>query len=105
VARAEREAMAKRPGVRIGMAAEEVINQTSWGKPLSIRRTTTASGVREQWIYDGNNYLYFENERLTAIQNWGARCPLTCSCSTRRAPSSRRQGNNPEQRIQLLCPQ
>lgn len=64
------------PGVKIGMSAKTVINETSWGAPKKINRTTTASGVREQWIYDhcGYNrcysgYLYFTNGILTAIQN------------------------------------
>jgi hypothetical protein len=30
--------------------------------------TETASGTREQWVYDHRRYLYFENGRLVAIQ-------------------------------------
>jgi len=62
-------AQAKKPGARIGMSPEQVTKETSWGKPNHINRTTTAYGVHEQWVYGGGNYLYFENGRLTAIQN------------------------------------
>ena len=58
----------KQKGVSIGMTPEDVI-ASSWGKPKSINRTTTASGVREQWVYGGGNYLYFMNGKLDAIQN------------------------------------
>lgn len=68
-ARAQREAFARRPTPRIGMSRDEVVNATNWGKPLSIRRTTSASVVREQWIYGDKHYLYFENGKLTAIQD------------------------------------
>jgi hypothetical protein len=67
--RAAREAMARRPGVRIGMTQQDVLERSNWGPPQSRRRTTTAEGVREQWIYEGSNYLYFENGKLVAIQD------------------------------------
>lgn len=40
----------------------------AWGEPTSIHKTTTRYGVNEQWVYNGS-YLYFENGKLTAIQN------------------------------------
>lgn len=55
-------------GVRIGMTQEEVV-ASSWGRPQDINRTTTAYGNHEQWVYGGRNYLYFENGKLTSIQN------------------------------------
>ncbi len=55
-------------GVEIGMSQQAVL-ESSWGKPESVNRTTTRSGSREQWVYGGRNYLYFENGVLTAIQN------------------------------------
>jgi hypothetical protein len=55
-------------GVSVGMTKEDVL-ASSWGRPESINTTTTASGTREQWVYGGRNYLYFENGRLVAIQN------------------------------------
>ena len=60
---------ARLPGVRIGMTADQVIKETSWGKPRSINRHTTAYGTREQWVYGYPNYLYFTNGILTSIQN------------------------------------
>lgn len=61
--------LASRPGARIGMSREEVRNETSWGEPRLVNRTTTKYGVNEQWVYGNGNYLYFENGKLTAIQN------------------------------------
>lgn len=57
----------RQEGVRIGMTAEEV-RDSSWGVPAKVNRTTTAHGVREQWIYSGG-YLYLDDGKLTAIQN------------------------------------
>lgn len=59
----------KKPGVKIGMTAKQVIEGSSWGKPQSVNRTTTANGVREQWVYGSGNYLYFHNGILQSIQN------------------------------------
>ena len=69
-AREKATAAAKRrkEGVHIGMTSEEV-RGSSWGKPDSINTTTTKYGTREQWVYGIGNYLYFENGKLTAIQN------------------------------------
>jgi hypothetical protein len=58
----------KTEGVRIGMTQDQVLNSL-WGHPQSVNRTTTAYGVHEQWVYGGNNYLYFEDGSLTDIQN------------------------------------
>lgn len=58
----------KKEGVRIGMTQDEVLNST-WGKPNKINKTTSKYGTSEQWVYGGNNYLYFENGILTTIQN------------------------------------
>jgi hypothetical protein len=55
-------------GVRVGMTKAEVL-KSNWGKPESVNKTTNASGVREQWVYGGRNYLYFRNGILTSIQN------------------------------------
>jgi len=61
---------AAKPGVRIGMTAKQVINNTNWGKPSSINRTVTSHTVTEQWVYNaGPNYLYFKNGVLVAVQN------------------------------------
>lgn len=52
--------------LRIGMTKE--MCRESWGEPKRVNKTTTAYGVREQWVYS-NSYLYFENGILTTIQN------------------------------------
>jgi len=55
--------------VRIGMTAE--MARAAWGPPRDVNRTTYSFGVHEQWVYGeyGSNYLYFEDGRLTSIQN------------------------------------
>ncbi len=50
----------------IGMTESEVYAST-WGAPKKRNETITASGKREQWVYD-NGYIYFENGYVTAIQ-------------------------------------
>jgi len=69
-AEAERQRLAKarKEGVRIGMTTKQVL-ESSWGKPESVNRTTTARSVNEQWVYGGGSYLYFDDGVLTAIQN------------------------------------
>jgi len=66
---AEKARVAKLPSVRIGMTEKQVLTRTSWGKPDSINRTTTAQGTTEQWVYGDGQYLYFTNGKLTVIQN------------------------------------
>lgn len=58
----------KKEGVRIGMTQSQVL-QSSWGKPHQVNRTSTSRGDREQWVYSGRDYLYFEDGTLTSIQN------------------------------------
>lgn len=53
--------------VRVGMTKGMCIE--AWGNPESINKTSTRYGVSEQWVYDGFNYLYFENGRLNVIQS------------------------------------
>jgi hypothetical protein len=52
--------------VKIGMSREQV--RLSWGEPKDINSTITRRGTSEQWVYSGN-YLYFENGKLTTIQD------------------------------------
>ncbi|MBI5792765.1 MAG: hypothetical protein HZA63_14945 [Rhodocyclales bacterium] len=68
-AAAAHKARQARPGVSIGMTQAQVLNETNWGKPERVNRTTTAAGTREQWVYGNGNYLYFHNGTLTSIQN------------------------------------
>jgi hypothetical protein len=41
----------------------------SWGEPQSINRTLTDYVEHEQWVYSNNRHLYFDNNKLTAIQD------------------------------------
>lgn len=52
----------------IGMTKEEVI-YSQWGKPIDINRTITSSYTKEQWVYPGYKYLYFEDNILVTIQD------------------------------------
>lgn len=61
-------ALARTQGVKIGMTQQQVLD-SSWGRPESVNKTTDAYGTSEQWVYGGNNYLYFDNGILTSIQN------------------------------------
>lgn len=51
----------------IGMTTDE-IEESNWGKPSHINRTTTANGTSEQWVYPNNKYIYLENGVVTSIQ-------------------------------------
>lgn len=50
----------------LGMSKEMAIE--SWGQPDDINRTVGSWGVHEQWIYV-DEYLYFENGKLTSWQD------------------------------------
>lgn len=52
--------------VRIGMTKEQVT--LSWSAPSDINQDIYEDTVREQWVYD-TQYLYFEGDKLIAIQN------------------------------------
>jgi hypothetical protein len=52
--------------IHIGMNQD--MCREAWGKPGKINRTTTAYGTSEQWVY-GYNYVYFDGDVLTTIQN------------------------------------
>lgn len=60
----------KQHGPAVGMTKEQAM-MSSWGKPDRVNTTTHSFGTSEQWIYNirRNGYLYFENNRLTTIQN------------------------------------
>ncbi len=49
----------------IGMTKE--MCKLSWGEPKSINETITAGKKTEQWVY-AENFLYFDNGILTAMQ-------------------------------------
>ena len=60
--------LAKKPAVAIGMTKSQVRNKTNWGEPNEINTTTNNYGTHEQWVYDDYQYLYFDNGKLTTIQ-------------------------------------
>lgn len=56
--------------LKIGMSTDEA--RKIWGNPKNVNRSTTAAGVREQWVYGygyKHEYLYFENSVLVTIQD------------------------------------
>lgn len=53
---------------RIGMTSQMVLD-CGWGEPDNVNRTRTAGRVHEQWVYSDGTYLYFDNGKLTAIQD------------------------------------
>jgi len=67
--------------VIIGMTQDEV--KASRGRPYKVNRTSTAYGIREQWVMGPMDfmahipkkckqyfYIYFENGIVTSLQNW-----------------------------------
>lgn len=55
---------------KIGMTKDQLI--LSIGKPTSINNTTTEGTRSEQWVYERSSfygYIYFENGKLSAIQD------------------------------------
>lgn len=60
-------AQAKKPDANIGMTKYQVAQNTKWGNPYNVNKTTTKNGVSEQWVYS-KGYLYFDNNKLVAIQ-------------------------------------
>lgn len=52
--------------VRIGWSKEKC--RMSWGDPRDINKTIGSWGTHEQWCYY-SSYLYFDNGKLTSIQN------------------------------------
>lgn len=53
--------------VKIGFTKK--MCEESWGYPKDINKSTGSWGVHEQWVYGAGSYLYFENGKLTSIQN------------------------------------
>jgi hypothetical protein len=54
---------------RIGMTKDRAIH-TSWCFPEKVNTTETAGDIHEQWVYPNGGYLYFDNGRLTSIQDF-----------------------------------
>ena len=53
--------------VKIGW--DKKLCKLSWGEPEKINTTKGSFGTHVQWVYPDESYLYFENGKLTAIQN------------------------------------
>ena len=53
--------------VQIGMTKE--MCSESWGNPYDINTTSVNGKTSEQWVYENDSYLYFDNGILTAVQN------------------------------------
>ena len=57
--------------ISVGMNRHELL--MSWGVPNDVNTTTVAGGTSAQWIYGdpiyGANYVYLDNDVVTAIQN------------------------------------
>lgn len=53
--------------VSIGMT--KTMCEEAWGKPINVNTTILSGVIHEQWVSGGGNYLYFEGNKLTAIQN------------------------------------
>ena len=60
----------KRGDPKIGMSSDRVI-ATCWGKPLHVNRTETGSVISDQYVYDGNRFVYLRNGIVESIQASG----------------------------------
>jgi hypothetical protein len=67
LARAPRANCARLGEPKLGMTAAEA-EKTCWAKPLAVNRLKVANHIREQHVYGGGRYLYFENDVLVAIE-------------------------------------
>ena len=60
-----------RAEISIGMNRHELL--MSWGVPNDVNSTTVSGGTSAQWVYGdpiyGANYVYLDNDVITAIQN------------------------------------
>lgn len=53
--------------VLTGMTSKQA--EMSWDQPSTTSRTIQNGHLHEQWVYDEDSYLYFDDGILTAIQN------------------------------------
>lgn len=58
-------ALAKKPDIKIGMSAGEVLN-SRWGKPAY--KSSDGAIAAERWVYNNGSYLFLKNGRVTAIE-------------------------------------
>ncbi len=66
VAKSLKEECKRRGQPKIGMTYDEAV-ASCWSKPLKIVKTTTASGVQEDYIYGRGHVLRFTDGKITAI--------------------------------------
>lgn len=52
----------------IGMTKSEIEN-SSWGEPDKKNIDEYEWGTEEQWVYGNKGYIYFEDDKVTAIQH------------------------------------
>ena len=52
--------------IELGMNETEVT--CSWGRPNDVNTSIYSFGTHKQYVYGGGQYAYFENGKLTAIQ-------------------------------------
>lgn len=50
----------------IGMTAAE-LKKSTWGEPEDINKSTYSWGIKEQWCYSDNRYVYLEDGIVTSI--------------------------------------
>ena len=44
------------------------VKMSKWGEPDKINTDTYEWGTKEQWVYNNYGYVYFEENKVTAIQ-------------------------------------
>lgn len=52
----------------IGMTEEMLLD--SWGYPIEINRTAVAGLLKKQYVYANSRYVYVENSKVTAWQDY-----------------------------------
>lgn len=57
----------KKPDVKLGMSAKQVINGSKWGEPSHKSTRINANGKFEIWQYDGGAWLSLKNSKVTSI--------------------------------------
>lgn len=55
---------------KIGMTKKQVLNNTTWGMPTSVRSSESRSGVYEYWLYGNRASLTFKNGILEIINRY-----------------------------------
>lgn len=64
--RQKKEEEYKKNDPQIGMTTEEVL-KSNWGEPSKKNIDTYEWGIKEQWVYSNNRYIYFTDGVVTSI--------------------------------------